>query len=92
MEWTFVYLMFGLKLPIAGLLWIVWWAIHQVPEDATPGGEGSKRPRHPHPRPPLPRRPRPRGSHGLPIPAPPQRMRFAPPRPVPAMRHKQQQR
>ena len=88
MEWTFVYLMFGLKLPIAALLWIVWWAIHQTPEEATPGGrEGPRRPRHP--RPPLPRRPRPRGSHGLPIPAPPRRMRVTVPRPVPALRHKQ---
>ena len=66
--------MVGLKIPIAALLYLVWWAIHQVPETESGAGEGgNRRPRHP--RPPLPRRPRPRGAHGLPVPAPPQRMR-----------------
>src|SRR3954462_4167331 len=75
-SWTFVYLMIGLKLPIAALLYLVWWAIHQTPETADPGtgNDGTRRPRHP--RPPLPRRPRlPRGAHGLPVPVPPRRMR-----------------
>jgi hypothetical protein len=74
-SWTFLYLMIGLKIPIAALLYLVWWAIRQVPEtEPGAGGEGHRKPRHP--RPPLPRRPRrPRGAHGLPVPAPPQRMR-----------------
>jgi hypothetical protein len=75
MGWTFVYLMLGLKIPIAALLYLVWWAIHQTPETAEPpAGEGGSR-KPCHPRPGLPRHPRPRGAHGLPIPAPPQRMR-----------------
>src|SRR3954468_17260577 len=75
-SWTCVYLMVGLKIPIAALLYLVWWAIHQTPEVAEPRpGEdgGPRKPRHP--RPGLPRHPRPRGAHGLPIPAPPRRMR-----------------
>ena len=51
MNWTFLYLMLFLKLPIAGLLWIVWWAIHAEPESETDeqGSDdgGSKRPVHP---------------------------------------------
>lgn len=73
MDWAFVYLMLVLKLPIVGLLWIVWWAVHQTPETETPGtgsdDGGAKHP--PHPRQPFPRRPR-RGPHGdPPVPAPP---------------------
>ncbi|HEY5143705.1 MAG TPA: hypothetical protein VII98_09400 [Solirubrobacteraceae bacterium] len=60
-----------LKIPIGGLLWIVWWAVHQTPDEEpqVDGGDGgSRRPRHP--RGPLPRAPR-RGSHGeRPSPAP----------------------
>jgi hypothetical protein len=76
MSWTFVYLMIGLKIPIAALLYLVWWAIHQTPETAEPpaGEGGSRKPRHP--RPGLPRRPRPRGACGLPVPAPPLRTRI----------------
>ena len=77
MGWTFVYLMLILKIPIAALLFIVWWAIRSTPEESTPeaadGGGGSKaRPRHP--RRPLPRHPR-RGPHGDPLPLPPPRTR-----------------
>jgi len=61
MSWTFVYLMVGLKIPIAALLYIVWWAIHQTPETEGTGDGGTSRPRHP--RPTRPRR-RPRGPHG----------------------------
>ena len=32
MGWTFVYLMLILKIPIAALLWIVWWAIRSAPD------------------------------------------------------------
>jgi hypothetical protein len=88
MEWTFVYLMVGLKLPIAALLYLVWWAIHQTeePEPGIAGEGGTRKPRHPHPS--LPRKPRPRDAHGLEQPAPPPRMRVVPPRAAPAMRHK----
>ena len=67
MEWTFLYLMVFLKLPIAGLFWIVWWAIKADPEvdaddaDSSEGGGGSKRPREP-----FGPRPRTRGPHGDP--------------------------
>jgi len=61
MSWTFVYLMVGLKIPIAALLYIVWWAIHQTPETEATGDGGTSKPRHP--RPTRPRR-RPRGPHG----------------------------
>src|SRR3954454_7779001 len=89
MTWTFVYLIVGLKIPIAALLYLVWWAIHQVPETAEPGAgeDGTRRPRHP--RPPLPRRPRhPRGAHGLAVPAPPRRMRAISGRPLATARAK----
>jgi hypothetical protein len=75
MTWGFVWLMVILKIPLIGLLGLVWWAIRQQPEEA-PAGEddgGTKlRPRpHPHPRPRRPRSPR-RDPHGaLPPPAPP---------------------
>jgi hypothetical protein len=77
MGWTFLYLMVFLKLPILALLYLVWWAIHQTPEQ--PGGEGggddggSRKPRHP--RPPLRPLPR-RGPHrGSPAPRTPARVR-----------------
>jgi len=81
MSATFIFLMFVLKLPIFGLLYIVWWAIRSVPEpEAIPDEDGGTkkplqpRPRHPHPRPALPRRPR-RGPHGAPALPPPPRVR-----------------
>jgi hypothetical protein len=65
--WTFIWLMFLLKIPIVALFLIVRWAVRQVPEPASgeDGGIGPRqRPRHPHhPRPSRPRRPR-RGPHG----------------------------
>lgn len=64
MGWTFFWLMVALKVPIAALLYIVWWAIHQTDEDEAPaGGDGGVRPPH---RPRLPRHPRRRGPHGAP--------------------------
>lgn len=76
MSATFIFLMVVLKLPIAALFYIVWWAVQSPPEPEPVNDEdgGSKlpqdpRPRHPHPRPGLPRRPR-RGPHGA-LPAPP---------------------
>ncbi len=72
--WTFVWLMFALKIPIVALLLLVRWAIRQTPEE-TSGGQGGigpvPGPVHPyHPRSRLPRPPR-RGPHGdVPLPAP----------------------
>jgi hypothetical protein len=74
-NWTFLYLMLFLKLPIVALGWIVWWAVHAKPDtEADDHGDdgGTKRPRHP--RGPLPRHPR-RGPHGDPAPASPPRTR-----------------
>lgn len=78
MSATFIFLMVVLKLPIAALFYIVWWAVRAVPEPEVSSDEDggtckplAPRPRHPHPRPALPRRPR-RGPHGAPaLPAPP---------------------
>jgi hypothetical protein len=80
MGWTFVYLMLVLKIPIAALLYIVWWAIRSEPQQTEPtpdggGGTKTREPRHPrHPRRPFPRHPR-RGPHGDPLPLPPPRTR-----------------
>ncbi len=73
--WTFIWLMFILKIPIVGLFLIVRWAVRQGPEVASDedGGIGyGPRPHHPnHPRPRLPRPSR-RGPHrGASTPAPP---------------------
>jgi hypothetical protein len=77
--WTFLWLMLFLKLPILGLLGLVWWAIRQKPPDTVPvavdDGGIKPRPRHPHRRHPrLPRAPR-RGPHGGLAAAPPARVR-----------------
>lgn len=71
--WGFLWMMIVLKIPLAMLLWLVWWSIKQPPEvsDEEPRDDGgSKRPRHP---PTVPPRRRPRGPHGdpAPLPAPP---------------------
>ena len=74
--WGFLWLMLALKLPLAALIYIVWWAIKQEPEDESSSSDddgGIKR-RHPHPREPFPRKPR-RGPHGDPAPRPPARVR-----------------
>ena len=75
MTWGFVWLMLALKIPLIGLLYIVWWAIKQKPEDSssTEDDGGIKRHRA-HPRKPFPRHPR-RGPHGNPAPIPPARVR-----------------
>jgi hypothetical protein len=76
MEWTFLYLLVFLKIPILFLLWLVWWAIHQSPEssEGSDGGDGGSRRPSPHPHSPLPRLPR-RGPHRTPAPASPPRVR-----------------
>jgi hypothetical protein len=88
--WTFIWLMFILKIPIVALFFLVRWAVGQAPETA-PGQDGGIGPRplplHPHhPRARPPRLPR-RGPHRdreRPAPSPP-RVRFA----VPASRLRQ---
>lgn len=67
--------MLALKLPLAGLIYIVWWAVKQEPEETKPDDDGGipKRER-PHPVKPFPRLPR-RGPHGGAPPAPPARVR-----------------
>jgi hypothetical protein len=73
---AFIFLMFALKIPIAGLLYIVWWAIHQTPEPAGEGEGGTKAEPRPDPHPRNPRNPRPRrGPHAEPAPASPPRVR-----------------
>jgi hypothetical protein len=75
--WTFIWLMFLLKIPIVGLLGIVWWAVRQGTDPVSEDDGGTKhlppRPRHPH-RPRLPRSPR-RGPHGGESLRPPARVR-----------------
>jgi hypothetical protein len=68
--------MLALKIPLIGLICIVWWAIKQEPEEASSREDdgGIKRERRYHPRKPFPRRPR-RGPHGDPVPQPPARVR-----------------
>src|SRR3954447_5995037 len=84
MTWGFIWLMLVLKIPIAALLYIVWWAVHQDTEPDTDGsdGDGGTKVREPHghrPLPPrLPRRPgrpRRRGPHGDPTLPSPRRTR-----------------
>jgi hypothetical protein len=68
MGWAFLWLMLVLKIPIAALLYIVWWAIKQNDEETiADSGDGGVRPPH---RPRLPRHPRRRGPHGAPALAP----------------------
>jgi len=80
MTWGFIWIMLILKIPLAALIYIVWWAIRQEPEepeatDDTSGGGGVKRPPHDrHPRKPFPHAPR-RGPHGDPAHLPPSRIR-----------------
>ena len=77
--WTFIWLMFLLKIPIVALFLIVRWAVRQTPEPATSGDDGGvgplRAPLHPHH--PRSRRPRPprRGPHGDPPPVAPRRVR-----------------
>jgi hypothetical protein len=67
---TFIWMFVVLKIPIAALLFLVWWAIKE-PEPVVDEGEdgGSRRP-DPHRGPNLPKPPR-RGPHAdAPLPAP----------------------
>jgi hypothetical protein len=73
MGWGFVWLMLVLKIPIAMLLYLVWWAIKQTPDEAEQPGGGDGGTKLRHPRRPFPCHPHPRrrGPHGDPlVPAP----------------------
>jgi hypothetical protein len=79
--WGFIWIMVILKIPLAVLLWIVWWSIRAKPDPAAgdddgadDGGLGAK------PVPPRPSGPRRRGPHGDPVPSPPSRTRRPGPR------------
>jgi hypothetical protein len=77
MTWGFLWLMVALKIPIAALLYIVWWAVHQdtEPDTGTDDDGGTKVHPHDDHRPLGPRLPRPRGPHGDPMPPSPPRTR-----------------
>jgi hypothetical protein len=68
--WGFIWVMFALKIPLAMLLWIVWWAVHATPEPVeTDDDDGGIRP-CPDGGPKA--GPRKRGPHGDPVvPSPP---------------------
>jgi hypothetical protein len=73
--WAVFWLAVILKIPIAALLAIVWWAVRKPPVPETEGeGDGGLRrgPHHPRIQPPQPPR---RGPHADPQPAPPERVR-----------------
>ncbi len=76
MSWGFLWLMLALKLPLAALIYLVWWAIKQEPDETSSSSDddGGIRRQRPHPRKPFPRHPR-RGPHGDPAPHPPARVR-----------------
>jgi hypothetical protein len=66
--WGFIWIMLILKIPLAALIYVVWWAIKQEPEQPESsdegGGGGVRRvPHGRHPRKPFPHAPR-RGPHG----------------------------
>ena len=75
--WAMFWLIVILKIPIAALLYIVWWAIREppVPEpDSGDGGAGISLDPHPRIRPPQPTR---RGPHAGRAPSAPSRTRVA---------------
>jgi hypothetical protein len=70
--WGFLWIMVALKLPLAALLWLVWWAIKAQPEPEGSSDDDDGGIRRPNEHPPLPQGPRRRGPHGDPVvPAPP---------------------
>jgi hypothetical protein len=72
---TFLWMFVVLKIPIAALLWLVWWAIKEPEPVVDDDQEGGGSDRHHHRRPRHPRPPRRGGPHGLPTPTPPARVR-----------------
>jgi hypothetical protein len=76
--WAIFWIAVVMKIPLAMLLWIVWWAIKDPPlaETSEDEGGGHDRDPRPHPRGRPPRPPR-RGPHRAPTPQAPRRMRVA---------------
>jgi hypothetical protein len=76
--WAIFWIAVVLKIPVAMLLYIVWWAIKDPPLAEVEGSDngGSDRDPRPHPRGPVPKPPR-RGPHAAPRPTPPARVRTA---------------
>jgi hypothetical protein len=76
MGWTMLYLFVALKIPIVAAIWIVYWAVKQVPDpEEDTRDDGGTRRKRPHP---IPRRgPKPprRDPHGAPEPPSPPRIR-----------------
>jgi hypothetical protein len=72
--WAFLWIMIALKIPLAMLLYIVWWAIHAEPEpvESSDDDGGQRRDSGPRSHPPRPPR---RGPHGDPAAPPPERVR-----------------
>ena len=77
--WAVFWIAVVLKIPVAMLLYIVWWAVKDPPMPVVEDTDGGGSDRDPgrHPRGPVPRPPR-RGPHAEPGPAPPARVRTAP--------------
>ncbi|NLT05763.1 MAG: hypothetical protein GXY03_05560, partial [Solirubrobacterales bacterium] len=67
---AFIWMFVVLKIPIAALLWLVWWALKE-PEPAVGSDEGDDGGNRRPDRPRAPRGPRRGGPHGAPPPAPP---------------------
>lgn len=75
MTWGLLWLMLALKIPLIGLICIVWWAIKQEPDESASREDDGGMKRHPpHAHGPFRRPPR-RGPHGDPAPLPPARIR-----------------
>jgi len=76
--WGFLWIMLALKIPLAALIYLVWWAIRHEGDEPSSSDEdgGIRRHQRPprHPRRPFPHHPR-RGPHGDPAPRPPARVR-----------------
>jgi hypothetical protein len=73
--WGFLWVMLALKIPLAMLLYIVWYAVNATPEPAADDGHGGIGDRAEGPRRPIPPAPRRRGPHGDPVLPPPPRTR-----------------
>jgi hypothetical protein len=73
--WAIFWLAVVLKIPIAALLYIVWWAAKDPPDEwLGEEGDGGSRRDGPHPRITPPHPPR-RGPHADPVPQSPARVR-----------------
>ena len=77
MTWGFLWLMVALKIPIAALIYLVWWAVKQEPEDTVVVQRRRRRRQAPiaATRAGRSRAIRAAGPHGDPAPLPPARVR-----------------